>query len=127
LLNPDNPISWANLQAAKLTAASISLELQQFEARGPIEIENAFSAMVNSSVDAVEAFEDAIFFAHNKTIADHALARRLPLIGYLDLADVGGLMAYGVDFTELFCRTAVFVDKIVKGAKPGDLPVEQPS
>jgi putative ABC transport system substrate-binding protein len=127
LLNPDNPISWANLQAAKLTAASISLELQQFEARGPTEIANAFSAMANSSVDAVEVFEDAIFFAHNKTIADNALVRRLPLIGYLDLADAGGLMAYGVNFTELFRRTAVFVDKIVKGAKPGDLPVEQPT
>ena len=127
LLNPDNPISWANLRAAKLTAASLSLELQQFEARGPIEIENAFSAMAKSPVDAVEAFEDAIFFAHNKTIADNASARRLPMIGWLDLADAGGLMAYGVNFTELFRRTAVFVDKIIKGAKPGDLPVEQPT
>jgi putative tryptophan/tyrosine transport system substrate-binding protein len=127
LLNPDNPISWANLQAAKLTAASLSLELQQFEARGPVEIDSAFSAMANSPVDAVEVFEDAILFAHNKRIADNALASRLPLIGYLDLADAGGLMAYGVNFTELFHRAAVFVDKILKGAKPSDLPVEQPT
>jgi putative ABC transport system substrate-binding protein len=127
LLNPDNPISWANLQVAKITAASISLELQQFEARGATEIKNAFSAMANSPVDAVQVFEDAIFFAHNKTIADNALVRRLPLIGYLDLADAGALMAYGVNFTELFRRTALFVDRIVKGAKPGDLPIEQPT
>jgi len=127
LLNPDNPISWANLQAAKITAASLSLELQQFEARGPSEIDSAFSAMASNSVDAVEVFEDAPLFAHNKRMADNALARRLPLIGYLDLAGAGGLMAYGVNFTELFRRAAVFVDKILKGSKPSDLPVEQPT
>src|SRR5262249_28257873 len=118
LLNPDNPISWANLQAAKITAASLSLELQQFEARGPSEIDSAFSAMASNSVDAVEVFEDAPLFAHNKKMADSALARRLPLIGCLDLAGAGGLMAYGVNFTELFRHAAVFVDKIVKGSKP---------
>jgi ABC-type uncharacterized transport system substrate-binding protein len=127
LFNPDNPISWANLQAAKLTADSLSLELQQFEARGLVEIDSAFPAMANRPVDAIEVFEDAVLFAHDKRIAANALASRLPLIGYLDLADAGGLLAYGVNFTELFRRAAVFVDKILKGAKPSDLPVEQPT
>jgi putative ABC transport system substrate-binding protein len=127
LLNPDNPVSGPNLQAAQLTAASLRLELQPFEARGPDELASGFSAMAGKLVDAITIFEDAIFFANTKSIADNALALRLPSIGYLDLADAGGLMAYGVNLTEGFRRAAVFVDKIVKGAKPSELPVEQPT
>jgi putative ABC transport system substrate-binding protein len=127
LLNPDNPVSGPNLQAAERTAAPLGLQLQKFEARGSNEIESAFLAMAGSPVDAVAIFEDAIFFANTKSIAQNALAQRLPSIGYLDLADAGGLMAYGVNFPETFRRAAVFVDKILKGTKPSELPVEQPT
>jgi putative tryptophan/tyrosine transport system substrate-binding protein len=127
LLNPDNPVSPPNLQAAELTAKSLGLELQQFEVRASNEIKNAYSAMARTSVDAVSIFEDAVLFANTRSIADNALAQRLPSIGYLDLADGGGLMAYGVNLTEGFRHAAVFVDKILKGANPSQLPVEQPT
>ena len=127
LLNPDNPVSSPNLQAAKLTATSLGLDLQQFEARTSNEITGAFASMASTPVDAVSVFEDAIFFASTKLIAEHASAQRLPSIGYLDLAQSGGLMAYGVDFPETFHHAAMFVDKIIKGAKPSQLPVEQPT
>jgi putative tryptophan/tyrosine transport system substrate-binding protein len=127
LLNPDNPVSGPNLQAAERTAAPLGLELQKFEARGRNEVESAFLAMASRPVDAVAIFEDAIFFANTKSIAQNALAQRLPSIGYLDLTDAGGLMAYGVNFPETFRRAAVFVDKILKGTKPSELPVEQPT
>jgi putative ABC transport system substrate-binding protein len=127
LLNPDNPVSGPNLRASEMTAASLGLELQQFQARGPKDVEDALLAMASRPVDAIAIFEDAILFANTKSIAKNALAQRLPSIGYLDLTDAGGLMAYGVDFPETFRRAALFVDKILKGAKPSELPVEQPT
>jgi putative ABC transport system substrate-binding protein len=127
LLNPDNPVSGPNLRASEMTAASLGLELQQFQARGPKDVEDALMAMASRPVDAIAIFEDAILFANTKSIAKNALAQRLPSIGYLDLTDAGGLMAYGVDFPETFRRAALFVDKILKGAKPSELPVEQPT
>jgi putative ABC transport system substrate-binding protein len=127
LLNPDNPVSGPNYQAAKSTAASLKLELHQFEARGPQEVESAFSAMAAAAIDAVTIFEDAIFFANTRSIAELALSQRLSSIGYLDFGSAGGLIAYGVDFREIFRRAAFFVDRVLKGTKPADLPVEQPT
>jgi putative tryptophan/tyrosine transport system substrate-binding protein len=127
LLNPDNPVSGPNLQAAELTARSLGLELQQFEVRASNEIASAFSEMASTPIDAVSIFEDAVLFANTRSIADHASAQRLPSIGYLDLAVAGGLVAYGVNLTDIFRHAAVFVDKILRGAKPSQLPVEQPT
>jgi putative tryptophan/tyrosine transport system substrate-binding protein len=127
LLNPDNPVSAPNFQAAVRTATSLGLTLQQFEARASNEIKNAFSAMASIPVDAVSIFEDAVLFANTKSIADHASAQRLPSIGYLDLAEMGGLIAYGVDLTERFRHAAIFVDKLLRGTKLDQLPVEQPT
>jgi putative ABC transport system substrate-binding protein len=127
LLNPDNPVSGPNYQAAKSTAASLKLELQQFEARGAQEVQRAFSSMAAAAIDAVTIFEDAIFFASTRAIAELALSQRLSSIGYLDFASAGGLIAYGVDLTERFRRAAFFVDRVLKGVKPADLPVEQPT
>src|SRR5262249_37781219 len=112
---------------AKSTAASLGLELQQFEARGPQEVQRAFSSMAAAAVDAVTIFEDAIFFANTRAIAELALSQRLSSIGYLDFASQGGLIAYGVELTERFRRAAFFVDRVLKGAKPADFPVEQPT
>jgi putative tryptophan/tyrosine transport system substrate-binding protein len=126
-LNPDNPVSKRNLQAAELTAASRKLELQVFEARQAKDFASAFSEMAARPVDAITAFEDPLIFAHTRTMVDIALERRLPSIGYLDFAEAGGLIAYGVDFPKTFRRAAVFVDKILKGAKPSELPIEQPT
>jgi putative ABC transport system substrate-binding protein len=127
LLNPDNPVSGPNFQAAELTARSLGLELQQFEVRASNEIKSAFSEMASTPIDAVSIFEDAVLFANTRSIADHASAQRLPSIGYLDLAEAGGLIAYGVNFPDIFRHAAVFVDKILRGATPSQLPVEQPT
>jgi putative tryptophan/tyrosine transport system substrate-binding protein len=126
-LNPDNPISGKNLEATELAAALLNVQLQIFEMRRASDLESAFSAMGAGRVDAITAFEDSLIFANTRAIADAALERRLPSIGYLDLGEAGGLIAYGVDFPETFRRAGVFIDKILNGAKPSEIPIEQPT
>jgi putative tryptophan/tyrosine transport system substrate-binding protein len=125
LVQPTNPTP--ALEMMGLTAKSLGLELQQFEARGPDELKGAFSAMVARSVDAVVVVEDPKWFDYARSIGELVTAQRLPSIGFLEIAEAGGLLAYGVDQEEMFVRAAVFVAKILKGAKPAELPVEQPT
>jgi putative ABC transport system substrate-binding protein len=125
LLNPDNPVSGNNLDAVKLTAASLKLELRVFEARRPTDLDRVFSALATRPVDAITVFEDPMLFTKNSEIVDAVLKQLLPTVGYLDLAVAGGLIAYGVNFPETFRHAALFVDKILKGAKPSEIPVEQ--
>jgi len=125
LVQPTNPTP--ALEMMGLTAKSLGLELQQFEARRPDELEGAFSAMVARSVDAVVVVEDPKWFDYARSIRELVTAQRLPSIGFLEIAEAGGLLAYGVDQDEMFVSAAVFVAKILKGAKPAELPVEQPT
>jgi ABC-type uncharacterized transport system substrate-binding protein len=125
LLNPDNPVSGNNLDAVKLTAASLKLELRIFEARRLSDLDRLFSALATRPVDAIAVFEDPMLFTKNSEIVDAGLKQLLPTVGYLDLAVAGGLIAYGVNFPETFRHAALFVDKILKGAKPSEIPVEQ--
>ena len=81
--------------------------------------------MVAGRVDAVVVVEDGMLNANAKRIADLSVGKRLPLIGAPELAEFGALMAYGVDQLPMFRRAAFFVDKILKGAKPGDIPIER--
>ena len=127
LVNPDNPAIGQELQAMQTTATSLKVDLQQFEVRGPNEFDGAFARMANRRIDAVVIEEDSMLVANARAIADLAAKQRLPSSGFLELAEAGGLMAYGVTLPELFRRAATFVDKILKGAKPGDIPVEQPT
>ncbi len=127
LLNPENPVNGPVLEAMESTAKLLKVRLQQFEARGPKEFEGAFSAMAKRRVDAVAIIEDGVLIAHARGIADLAAKHRLLSTGFREFAEAGGLVGYGVNFPEMFRRVAVFVDKILKGAKPGDLPVEQPT
>ncbi len=127
LLNPENPVNGPVLEAMESTAKLLKVRLQQFEARGPNEFEGAFSAMAKRRVDAVAIIEDGVLIAHARGIADLAVRHRLPSTGFREFAEAGGLVGYGVNFPEMFRRVAVFVDKILKGAKPADLPVEQPT
>jgi putative ABC transport system substrate-binding protein len=126
LLNPDNPgnIRLA-LPAMEATAKSLQLELQPFGVRGLGEIESAFAAMAKRRVDAVVTTEDGLFVVNAGAIAKLAAKTRLPSVGPIEFAEAGGLMAYGANRRELFRRAAYFVDRILKGAKPADLPVEQ--
>jgi ABC-type uncharacterized transport system substrate-binding protein len=125
LFNPDNPISFPSLQEMERTAKSINLELERIEVHSPNEFESAFLALGTKRVDAMTVIEDAMLIANSKAIGDLVTERRLPSIGFKEIAHGGGLMAYGVDFDRLFYRAAYFVDKILKGANPRDLPVEQ--
>jgi putative ABC transport system substrate-binding protein len=126
LTNPDNPQTMGTtLQYIRLAAESLKLKLSIFEARSPNEFEHIFSAMVESRIDAVAVIDDGMFIANQRAIADIAANKRLPLTGAKELAEAGGLIGYGVDFVQTYYRAAYFVDRILKGTKPGDLPVEQ--
>ena len=125
LINPGNPSNAPILQAMELAARSLKLEIPQFEARGPQEFESAFTAMAAKRVDAVTIIDDAVLIANAKAIANLAAKKRLPLMAFNETVEAGGLMAYGANFPEMYRRAASYVDKILKGAKPGELPIEQ--
>ena len=126
LLNPDNSINDRNLPAMEQTAKLLKIGLQRFEVRGPDEFKNAFSAMTKQRIDAVALPEDDFLNANRSGIAELAAKQRLPSIGRAEFAEAGGVIGYGVNSVDLYRRAAIFVDKILKGAKPADLPVEQP-
>ena len=127
LLNPDNPVRAPVLQAMMLTADRLKLELQPFEARTPGEFQSVFSKIIETRPDAIAVTDDAVFIANAGTIANVMANNRLPSVGFVNLAQVGGLIGYGVNFPDLWHRAAYFVDRILKGAKPADLPVQQPT
>ena len=105
-----------------------NLSIVPVEARNPEEIENAFAAIAKERVSAVMVASDAILFGQRQRIAELALNNRLPTMFSLrEYAEAGGLMSYGENIAEFFRRSAFYVDKIFKGAKPGELPIEQPT
>ena len=126
LFNPDNSINDRNLPAMEQTAKLLKIRLQRFEVRGAEEFKNAFSAMTKQRVDAVALREDDFLNANQNGIVELAAKHRLPSIGREVFAEAGGLIGYGVNIVQLYRRAPIFVDKILKGAKPAELPVEQP-
>jgi putative ABC transport system substrate-binding protein len=124
LVKPDNPFFGTALRSLEISAKSLDVGLQQFEVRAD-GFADAFAAMAKNSVDAVVILEDAVFVSNARAIADLAAKYRLPSAGFNEFAEAGGLIGYGVDFLEMYRRAAGFVDKILKGAKPADIPVEQ--
>jgi putative ABC transport system substrate-binding protein len=125
LLNPANQMNEPVLPQVAQVAHSLKLSLHQFNARGPEEFEGAFAAMEAKHVRALVVFDDAMLIGNASAVAALALKRGVLSCGFLDYAAAGGLMAYGVDFPDMFRRAATYVDKILKGTKPADLPVEQ--
>jgi ABC-type uncharacterized transport system substrate-binding protein len=125
LLIRDNVMNGPSLEVMEGTANALEVKLQPFEARGPADFESAFSAWTDKQIGAVVVGDHAFLVANTDAIAALATKHRLPSIGPLELAASGGLMAYGVNFSDMYRRAAVFVDKILKGEKPGDIPVEQ--
>ena len=103
-------------------------ELLSVEARTLDEIDGAFAIMTRERAEALVVLADAIFFAEKSRIVERAASHKLPAIYfYREFVAIGGLMSYGADLNDLFRRAATYVDKILKGAKPADLPVEQPT
>jgi len=127
LLNPDNPANVAMLRAMEETARSVKIQLHAVEVRSPADFEGAFATIVKGRAGALAVYDDAMLIAEAAQIADLARKSRLPTIGFIEYAKAGGLLAFGVNFPDLWRRAAGFVDKILKGAKPADLPVEQPT
>jgi putative ABC transport system substrate-binding protein len=126
LVNPDNPaFTRTMLDAMETTATSLNVRLRRYEARRPADFEGAFAAMAKDRVEAATVLEEAMLNAHPAAIAALAGKHRLPSIGNRELAEAGGLIGYGVDLPALFRRAAYLVDRILKGAKAGDLPIEQ--
>jgi putative ABC transport system substrate-binding protein len=126
--NPDSPTYPPVRKSALEAAKTAGLLLVTVEARNPQETENAFAAFVTHRVQAIMVASDAIFVRQRQRIAELALANRLPtMFPQSDYVEAGGLMSYGENFFDFFRRAASFVDKIFKGAKPGDLPIEQPT
>jgi len=128
LMNPDNLISAVFLEETKLAAQKLGVELLTFEARNPKEVEQAFTVAAGQRVDAVIVFDDPALWSYRTQIVALAAALKMPAVyGYRDFVDDGGLMSYGPDRPDQYRRTAIYVDKILKGAKPSDLPIEQPT
>jgi len=128
LANANAAISRVYSELSHAAAVRLGLTIQIFEVRSPEELEAAFNAMAQAGMQALTANADGLAFTYRALIAKLALARRLPLaVWSRDTLEAGALLAYGADNSTICRRTAVYVDKILKGMKPGELPVEQPT
>jgi putative tryptophan/tyrosine transport system substrate-binding protein len=128
LVNSTEPANPQSLKEIELAAGAFGVQLQYLDIPGPKDIETAFQAANKGRADAVLVLPSPVFNTHRKKIADLAKKSRLPAMFYApEWVEDGGLASYGVSFTDLYRRAARYVDKILKGAKPADLPVEQPT
>ena len=128
LSNPRNPLHGELFKNAKQVAGSLGVRLEIVEAATPNALEGAVSAMARSRVGGFVVLPDGMFYLNRSPIADLALKNRLPsMFSTTELAEGGWLMAYSPSSIDNYRRVAAHVDKILKGAKPGDLPVEQPT
>jgi putative ABC transport system substrate-binding protein len=128
LRESDNRASALILRDSENAARPLGLVVQSVGVRGPKELDAAFVAMKRARADAVIVLETTVFFPDRQRIADLALMHRLPMLAQAkEYAEAGALISYGTDYLDLFRRAAMYVDRILKGAKPADLPVEQPT
>ncbi len=125
LVNPANPSAPLALKAMEATARTWKVALPKFSVQGPHEFEATFAAMVKQRIAALAIPDDPMFIGNTTALAELAAKHRLPSIGHSEFAVAGGLMSYGVNLRGMFHRAAYFVDKIFKGTKPGDIPIEQ--
>jgi putative tryptophan/tyrosine transport system substrate-binding protein len=118
------PVFLREVQAA---AQALAVTLQRFEVRSPNDLDDAFAAMTSGRAAGLLVVPHPFTFSHGRLIADLAAKRRLPAVyGFRESVEAGGLMAYAANAPDMFRRAATYVDKILKGTKPADLPVEQP-
>jgi putative ABC transport system substrate-binding protein len=127
ILNADNPATGPEFQAMETTAQSLNVKLLPFRLRTSSELVSAFESMEQASVEAVETGDDPLSYGNVGAIVALAARGRLLTIGPEDVARAGGTMGYGVDFVATFRHAASFVDRILKGAHPADLPIERAS
>jgi putative ABC transport system substrate-binding protein len=128
LLNPDDPISVLSWNEFNVSAQKLGMKVRSWDVRNGNELDQSLRDAVSAHANALAIMPNPVFVINLKHIADFALAERLPSMFHLrEFAAVGGLMSYGVDRNDLFRRAASYVDKILKGARPADLPIQQPT
>jgi putative ABC transport system substrate-binding protein len=128
LMRPANAAHAPNVSEAEAAAPALGVQVQPVEVHGADRIEAAFEATVGDRPDALLVLPDAVFFQVRGRIADLASKAQLPAVFQeREFAEVGGLLTYGVNLQENFRRAAAYIDKILKGARPADLPIEQPA
>jgi putative ABC transport system substrate-binding protein len=128
LWNPANPANVAFLKALQVEAQRLGVVLQPQGVQDPSQFDSAFAAMATARAQALIVFADLLTVRYRDQIVELAAKDRLPaMYGFREFVDAGGLMAYGSNVSYMCRRAAVYVDKLLKGAKPGDLPVEQPT
>jgi putative tryptophan/tyrosine transport system substrate-binding protein len=128
LRNPDIAVHATFWQETEAAARKLGMALQPLDIRGPEDFEAAFAAATRGNAQALIVFDDGLTIAHRPRIAALSASSRLPaMYGLREFPDDGGLISYGPSFVDLLRRTATYIDKIIKGAKPADLPVEQPT
>jgi putative ABC transport system substrate-binding protein len=128
LVNPTSPTAGAVLKELESAAQTLKVKLQVLEARDPQAIDGAFAAMKRERAGALLVANDPMFFAQRERIVGLAAKSRLPgIFEWREFAEAGGLLSYGTNVADMYRRLASYVDKILKGVKPADLPVEQPT
>jgi putative ABC transport system substrate-binding protein len=128
LWNPGNPGNALAIQEVKRAAESLGVQHRLLEVRGPSEFDAVFSAMAKQRVEAVLVVADSLFVTHRARLASLEAKYRLPSMhSFRQNVEAGGLMCYAPDTVAIWRRAAFFVDRILKGVKPADLPVEQPT
>ena len=129
LWDPVNPATLLQLRETEAAAQVLGVQLQPLEVRGPNpDFERAFQDTAGGQAGALITLDDLLILIHRRKIVDFAAKKRLPaMYGFRELPDAGGLMSYTANRSHLFRRAATYVDKLLKGAKPADLPVEQPT
>jgi ABC-type uncharacterized transport system substrate-binding protein len=128
LTNPSNPMHALYWRETRMAAQTFGLQLQPIELRAPEDFDEAFRAATSGRVGALLAFDDGVTVAYRARLVALAAKYRLPtMYGFREFPDAGGLMSYGSNTPHQFRHAATYVDKILKGAKPADLPVEQPT
>ena len=128
LFNPDEPPTTFEFRQTQVAAQALGLTLQRLEIQGPQDFERAFSDAVRDRTDSIITFAHAFAFFHRRRIIELAAKYNLPaMYGWREFVEEGGLLAYGPWVPDLLRRAAVYVDRILKGAKPADLPIEQPT
>ncbi len=128
LSNPANPSHVRELRAVEAAARPLRLQLHRLDARSPEDFDRAFAAMARERADGLLVLTDSMFTIHRARLAELAATHHLPtMYGIREFVVAGGLMAYGVNLVDYVEGAPLYVDKILKGARPGDLPVEQPT
>lgn len=127
LLTAGNPANRAIVRTMEDAARALNLELELVEVKGPADFKDAFGALARKRVAGVTTSQEGMLLGNAKKLAEAALEHRVAFAGGVLFAESGALVGYGADFHEMYRRAAVFVDRLVKGAKAGELAVEQPT